>query len=251
MEDVRTQLRDQGYVVLRGVFERNEMAALRAEGHALLDRLLSVAAIDATWESGRAIEGAEMSRLLHCHDVQFHSAAFTRLLLDPRLVSPLVKLVGPNVELHHTKLFIKPPRHGSPFPMHQDHPYFPHARHSVLAAIVHLDDAPLEKGCVRVLPGSHRNGPLPHESEGNFHLPLETYPIEAAVPIEAEAGDVLIFSYLTVHGSGINRSDEARTTCLVQVRDPSDEALTDQHRSRGQGMMLAGVHPGRSSPTGA
>ena len=37
---------------------------------------------------------------------------------------------------------------------------------------------------------------------------------------EAEAGDVLFFSYLTIHGSGVNVSNEARTTLLVRIRDP-------------------------------
>jgi ectoine hydroxylase-related dioxygenase (phytanoyl-CoA dioxygenase family) len=46
--------------------------------------------------------------------------------------------------------------------MHQDEPYFPHDNHSMIAAIIHFDDAPLEKGCVRVVPGSHKLGPLQH-----------------------------------------------------------------------------------------
>ena len=59
----------------------------------------------------------------------------------------------------------------------------------------------------------------------------------------ARAGDVLFFSYLTIHGSGINVSNEARTTLLVQMRDPTDPPTIDAHRSRGQGMMLRGVDP--------
>ena len=60
----------------------------------------------------------------------------------------------------------------------------------------------------------------------------------------AKAGDAIFFSYLTVHASGVNTSDEARTTWLVQFRDPADPPLTDAHSfSLGQGMMLAGVDP--------
>jgi ectoine hydroxylase-related dioxygenase (phytanoyl-CoA dioxygenase family) len=127
--------------------------------------------------------------------------------------------------------------------MHQDYPFFPHERHTMLAAIIHFDDAPLEKGCVRVVPGSHRHGPLEHEREGSFHLPPDEYPVESATPIEARAGDVLIFSYLLVHGSGVNTSDEARTTLLVQMRAPDDPPTEQTHLSRGQGMMLRGVDP--------
>ncbi len=158
-------------------------------------------------------------------------------------MDPVADLIGPNVQLHHTKLFIKPPEKGSPFPMHQDHPFFPHERHTVLAAIIHFDDAPIAKGCVRAVPGSHKNGPLEHIGEGEYYLSSEQYPLDSATPIEAEAGDVLIFSYLTVHGSGVNTSDEARTTLLVQMRAPDDRPTNDAHRSRGQGMMLRGIDP--------
>jgi hypothetical protein len=55
---------------------------------------------------------------------------------------------------------------------------------------------------------------------------------------------VLFFSYLTIHGSGVNVSNEARTTVLVQMRDPLDPPTLKTHLSRGQGMMLRGIDPG-------
>ena len=63
------------------------------------------------------------------------------------------------------------------------------------------------------------------------------------MPCPAEAGDVLFFSYLTIHGSGINRTSEPRTTILIQMRDPSDPPSVRTHESRGQGMMLRGIDP--------
>jgi hypothetical protein len=54
---------------------------------------------------------------------------------------------------------------------------------------------------------------------------------------------VLFFSYLTIHGSGINTSDESRTTLLVQMRDPLDPPTIRAHESRGQGLMLRGIDP--------
>jgi hypothetical protein len=41
------------------------------------------------------------------------------------------------------------------------------------------------------MPGSHKLGPLEHVQEGNWHLPLDKYPLESSVACEAEAGDVL------------------------------------------------------------
>jgi ectoine hydroxylase-related dioxygenase (phytanoyl-CoA dioxygenase family) len=74
-------------------------------------------------------------------------------------------------------------------------------------------------------------------------LPFEEYPLESSVPCLTKAGEVLFFSYLTIHGSGVNVSDEARTTLLVQMRDPNDSPVNQEHQSRGQGMMLRGIDP--------
>lgn len=239
------QYREQGYMLVPNLISAEEAAALRQDMHDLADRLSKNQNIDATWGSARAaVAEAAQTRILHCHNVQFYSALATRLMCDPRLTDYAAAIIGSeNVQLHHSKMFIKPPEKGSPFPMHQDAPFFPHDRHSMIAAIVHFDDAPLEKGCLRVVPGSHKLGILEHDGEGAWHLPFDRYPIEDAVPIPTKAGDAIFFSYLTIHGSGINVSNEARTTLLIQMRDPSDPPTIETHRSRGQGMMLRGVDP--------
>jgi ectoine hydroxylase-related dioxygenase (phytanoyl-CoA dioxygenase family) len=236
---------DNGYLLVEGLISKKEAAEYRRECHELAARLGKSSNLDATWGSARAtVAAAQKTQVLHAHNVQFYSAAFTKLLVDDRFTAAAADIMGtPNVQLHHTKMFIKPPEKGSPFPMHQDFHYFPHDKNTMIAAIIHFDDAPLEKGCVRVIPGSHKLGPLPHSSEGGWHLPADQYPIEKATPCPARAGDVLFFSYLTIHGSGLNTSAEARTTVLVQMRDPTDPPTQKVHLSLGQGMMLRGIDP--------
>lgn len=237
--------RENSYLLVEGVFTREEAACFRQEAHDLARRLLETQATGVKgegWKSGTKVTDLPRE-LLHCHNVQFHSAAFGRLIVDPRLTDRVADLIGPNVQLHHTKMFIKPPERGAPFPMHQDYPYFPHERHTMMAATIHFDDAPIEKGCVRVVPGSYRLGPLEHLHEGGHHLSVEEYPVSEATPCPARAGDVLFFTYLTIHGSGLNTSREARTTLLVQMRDPTDHPMKLAHLSRGQGMMLRGIDP--------
>ncbi|MSS70462.1 MAG: phytanoyl-CoA dioxygenase family protein [Candidatus Latescibacteria bacterium] len=244
--------RENGYLLAEGVFTREEAALLRQETHDLARRLLETQATGVKgegWKSGAKVTDLPRE-LLHCHNVQFHSAVLSRLIVDPRLTDRVADLIGPNVQLHHTKMFIKPPERGAPFPMHQDYPYFPHERHTMMAATIHFDDAPVEKGCVRVVPGSYRQGPLEHINDGGHHLPVERFPVAEATPCPARAGDVLLFSYLTIHGSGLNTSQEARTTLLVQMRDPTDHPLKLVHLSRGQGMMLRGVDPEADAGTG-
>lgn len=243
--DQRAFYRENGYVLVEGLFSRGEAAEYRRECHDLARRLSANASLESTWKSAQEVASSPRdTMLLGCHNVQFYAAAFSRLIVDERLTAIAAELIeSPNVQLHHTKMFIKPPEKGSPFPLHQDHPFFPHARHSMIAAIVHFDDAPVEKGCVCVVPGSHKLGPLEHNPKGSWHLPMDRYPLEAAVACPARAGDVLFFSYLTVHGSGVNVSDEARTTVLIQMRDPLDPPTVQTHESRGQGMMLRGIDP--------
>lgn len=251
-EEQKAFYQENGYLHLQGMFTAEEAAYLREEAHALIGRLASVYGegnINAAWGSSAKI--TELPRqLLHCHNAQFHSAAFSRLLTDPRFTDRMADLIGPNIQLHHTKLFVKPPEQGAPFPLHQDAPYFPHEKHTMSAIIFHFDDAPLEKGCVCVVPGSHKLGILDHIQEGGWHLPVEQYPLESAVPLPAKAGDAVVFNYLTIHGSGVNVSQEARTTLLVQFRDPTDHPVIATHLSRGQGMMLRGFDPEADSGTG-
>lgn len=242
-EEQKQFFADNGYVLVPGLLKPDEAAMYRQETHDLAARLSARRSIDATWGSAKQVAAGKQTQLLHCHDVQFQSAAFARLIVDPRLTEAAADIIGPNVQLHHTKMFIKPPEKGSPFPMHQDAPFFPHEQHSMIAAILHFDDAPVEKGCVRVIPGSHKRGMLPHIGEGSWHLSPSEYPVAEAVPVPAKAGDVLLFSYLTIHGSGLNESQEARTTLLVQMRDPSDPPSFRAHESHGQGMMLRGIDP--------
>ena len=229
---------ENGFVLCRGLLSAQEARVLRQETHELANRLVQFRNINAAWATVRDTNTV----VQHCHDVQCYSAMFTRLIVDPRFTAVAASIIGPNVQLHHTKMFIKPPEQGAPFPMHQDYPYFPHQRNTMIAAIFHFDDAPVERGCVRFVPGSHKLGPIA-VSTPDFSLPPEQYPIEKALPCPAKAGDVVFFNYLTIHGSGINASSEARTTLLVQMRDPTDPPLKRTHESRGQGMMLAGVDP--------
>ena len=178
------------------------------------------------------------------HNVQYHDAVFTRAVAHPRLVEVLTQVIGPNVQLHHTKMLVKPPEKGAPFPMHQDYPYFPHERHSVLAASVHLDDTDEENGCLYLIPGSHDWGPLEAHGESKT---LE-YGLGSGTPCPAAAGDVLLFNYLTVHGSGVNRSARTRRNVLFQYRDPADPPLLrdggEDHVDWGMGLMVAGSNSG-------
>jgi phytanoyl-CoA hydroxylase len=245
------QYKTAGYVVARGIFTTAELDELERELDAVIERRAKQKAhLDATWQ-GDWKKDMPKTEILHTHDVQLYSAAWARVLVHDRFTEALADAVGPNVQLHHTKAFIKPPEKGSAFPMHQDQPYFPHEKHTMAAAIIHLTDATPEMGCFCVYPGTHKLGPLPTVHERSLYLEPSKYPIQNATPLPAQRGDVVIFNYLLIHGSDINRSQRPRKTVLVQFRNPTDKPTKDVHRSHAQGMMLRGIDPLLAEPTAA
>ena len=239
---------DQGYVLVGGIFDDDELDRMEPAFDAIIERRLARGTdLDITWTGDWNKPFGSMQTLL-THDVQAYSAQWARVLLHERFTATMADLIGPNVQLHHTKLFQKPPETGGAFPMHQDCPYFPHEKHSMMACTIHLTDTDEQMGCLRVWPGSHKLGPLPvhkepHGGSQYQYLDPAEYPIDRATACPAQRGDVLFFSYLTIHGSDLNRSDRVRKTVLVQVRDAADRPLEDTHRSHSQGLMLHGINP--------
>jgi phytanoyl-CoA hydroxylase len=235
--------KDHGYLLVKGVFSKQEVEEMRESVEKIIQRAAQAKAdANHAWQ-GDFLEPEQLKKLVlkGFHDVHYHDAAFTRAATHPRMVKVLSGIIGPNVQLHHSKMLVKPPSNGAAFPMHQDYPYFPHRDHSMLAASVHLDDADMENGCLCVVPGSHKQGPLPHV--GAHYLNHKEHPISSGTPCPAQAGDVLFFNYLTIHGSDVNRSERTRRNVLFQYRDASDLPTENVHFDWGMGLMVSGENP--------
>lgn len=243
--------KENGYLLVKGVFNDREVKEMRTA----IDRIIQRAAEanmdrNSRWGGGHMPE-SELKKVVlkGYHDVQYHDSVFTLAAAHANMRSVLSLLIGPNVQLHHSKMLVKPPEIGAAFPMHQDYPYFPHEKHTMLAGSVHLDDADDENGCLHVIPGSHKQGPMNHV--GRHYLDHVQYPIDMGLPCPAKAGDVLFFNYLTVHGSHVNRSKRTRRNVLFQYRDPLDLPVEDKHVNWGQGLMVCGENPMFRSYKGA
>lgn len=235
--------KENGYLLVKGVFNPQEVAEMREAVEKIITRAAqSKSDGNHAWQ-GDFLPKDELKKLVlkGFHDVHYHDAAFTRAAVHPHMRDVLSQIIGPNVQLHHSKMLVKPPEVGAAFPMHQDYPYFPHEKHTMLAASVHLDNADQENGCLHVIPGSHRAGTLPHV--GQYYLNHKEYPINEGTPCVAEAGDVLFFNYLTIHGSEPNRSTRTRRNVLFQYRDPSDFPTKNTHVDWGMGLMVSGENP--------
>jgi ectoine hydroxylase-related dioxygenase (phytanoyl-CoA dioxygenase family) len=143
-------------------------------------------------------------------------------MLHPPFLDACEALLGRDILLHHSKLFLKPPGTGSPFPLHQDWGYFPTIRNTMLAAVIHVSSATDEMGCLRVVPGSHRLGRADATSGQSASDVLDRHDESDTVPAECEPGDVLFFHAFTLHSSRPNRSTAPRKTVLVQMHAGDD-----------------------------
>ncbi|MHB8718615.1 MAG: phytanoyl-CoA dioxygenase family protein [Candidatus Dormibacteria bacterium] len=238
---------EHGWLHVPGVFSASETDALAAD----LDRLISTwATRDRGWVGSwrhamMDVETEAQSQLVALHDLQLYSAAWASALLSPRMAGILVPLLGPNVELHHSTMHVKPPQTGHPFPPHQDQPFYEHENDRFVDVLVHLDDTSHANGEIRFTDASHRLGPLPHVRDrledrvSEPYLPMERFPLERMVAVPARRGDVVLFSINTVHGSYVNRTDRLRRLVRVGYRDPANRQVAGDHLGR-PGLMLAG-----------
>jgi phytanoyl-CoA hydroxylase len=239
--------REQGYLHIPEMFTAEETNELSDE----LDRLVQDWAFTnegwtGPWRQAYMDpETEKKSKLTYMHDLQFYSTAWMRAVTHPRLVEAVSDLIGPDVELHHSTLHIKPPQSGHPFPMHQDNPFYIHATGQYVDVLVHLDDTFHENGEIRFLAGSHKLGSLPHITtmpDGtpcSPHLPLDQYALEDTTPVPARRGDVVFFSIYTIHGSYINTTKQPRRLVRVGYRDPHNDQSEGYAVGR-PGLMVSG-----------
>ena len=100
--------REHGYYVAKGVFTPDEVAELEADFDRIVDQLsASGENINARW-SGPEMDrvGAEGTVVLHTHNVQTFSAVWHRAFLHPKFLAVTSELLGENIILHHSKLFV-------------------------------------------------------------------------------------------------------------------------------------------------
>jgi ectoine hydroxylase-related dioxygenase (phytanoyl-CoA dioxygenase family) len=243
---------ENGYIRVPRVYAPDEIGAMSDELDALIQSWATTnVGWTGPWRSVYMSPDIEKrSMLTHLHDLHFYSQAWCKAVTSPKLASTLASILGPNVELHHTTLHCKPPETGMPFPMHQDSPFYQHDGFGYVDAIVHVDTANEENGCLKFLPGSHKNGHIPHITKDcSPHLPTDVYRLSDTVSCPAEAGDVVIFSIYTVHGSAINKTDKWRRLVRLGYRDPECKQIAGQSLGRA-GLIVHGMRPiGSLAPT--
>ncbi len=152
--------------------------------------------------------------------------AVFHMMRNERLLDVVEQFIGPEIysnPVQHVRL--KPPEHRSPWdpeaeqiqlgitPWHQDNGVVTEDADDteMLTVWFPLWDAPVEAGCLEVIPYSHVEGLQVHcPSYGGPRLIEEALQREAAVPQPMRRGDVLFMTRYTKHASLPNLSDSVR-----------------------------------------
>ena len=239
-----SDFKEKGFCVINNLFNSDIVDTLSSEFDRIVSQLQkSGENINARWDS-ELTEDIEQSdtQVIHTHNVQSYSAEMMAMIQSKIFLDNVEKLIGPDIILHHSKLFLKPPGNGSAFPLHQDWSYFPTEKNSMIAAVIHLSESDEEMGCMRIVPGSHRLGKIEKTDGHSFVKGVhDRYQLEDAEPIIMGPGDVVFFHCCSLHGSLQNVSKRPRKTVLVQLYSGTDRVVEGNRHTNVQ-LVLRGVN---------
>lgn len=148
------------------------------------------------------------------------------MAVHPAVLDAVEAAIGPDIMLLATHFFCKYPAQGTAekfVAWHQDVTYWGLEPPLAVTAWYAVDDADVENGCMRVIPGTHR-GIREHGTSaraGNLLSINQEVPVTAAEEARAadiclRAGEISLHHGMLIHGSNPNRS--ARRRCGLTIR---------------------------------
>jgi ectoine hydroxylase-related dioxygenase (phytanoyl-CoA dioxygenase family) len=210
---------DQGYLVLPRTFGQGTVARFRRAFTRLERR---ARALDETALVGGSLfvvkrtdtARLRIDRIVWCGGAE---PLLGRLGRSPKLVDVAAELLGTSeVDQLLNQAHIKNPGDGLAFRFHQDSYHRRYGtelfsdldgKGSFVQTLTAVDAMDPENGGLYVVPESHRLGHIP-TLDGS--LPEGSFDASRAVPVPLAAGDTLLLSPFTVHGSGPNHGATPR-----------------------------------------
>ena len=212
---------EQGYLLLEGVVPLDLLAQVTAEIDPVEERLTE-------WlrRNGGHVSIADADAITFTTHIVRRSELVRSFAAGEPFASIVADLIGPEVRLYWDQAVYKKPEPEREFPWHQDNGYTFVEPQQYVTCWVPLVDATAENGCPQVAPGVHLGGTLAHD----WIDPIGFQCIDAppdAVTVEAKAGDVVVFSSLTPHRTGPNRTAEVRKAYILQYAPDGARVVAD------------------------
>jgi len=220
-----------GYLVVRGFFDPAETAELLRWTEALQHAPEEKGRHWVYHEDSLTEPGAKVIQRIE-NFCPFHEG-FDRIVRNSALAAWTGALMGGPVVLFKEKINFKMPG-GPGFKAHQDQ-QAGWSRYAPLfvTAMVTLDPATLENGCLEMVPGRHREGLI-----GEEWKPLEEGAMDY-IPVPTAPGDVIFFDSYAPHASKPNFTDRPRRILYLTYNLASD----GDHRARYYAEKFASFPP--------
>lgn len=141
---------------------------------------------------------------------------FEKVRNHTQFVNLLEPLLGTSLKQYINQINFKMPGGNIEFPWHQDirpTPAFRDQINNYVQTIIAVDDATEKNGCLMIVPESHKKGNLKTKRYAQGQIE-EHVDVSKAVPCVAKAGDVLLFTSYTVHGSKPNQTQHPRRSYI-------------------------------------
>ncbi len=202
---------DNGWVVVRGFMDGNEVQRLRAEIERYIQDVLPTVP---EYEVMYDVKGKPetLKRLGH---ISKYDDFFSKLIHTGKFTALAELLLDGDVVPQYCQLFNKPARVGAETPAHQDAYYIPLRPNQALTMWLALDDVDEGNGCLRYISGTHKKPVRPHGHTEIFGFSQGVTDYgdadrAAEVPASASPGDILVHHWSMVHRADPNPSDRER-----------------------------------------
>ena len=161
-----------------------------------------------------------------------------RLVTNASLLNAVEALLGSNILVDGTLVFYKPPRDSSYVCWHQDSVYSGWNLTPSTSAWIALTPSHRANGCMRVVPGSHKEGLLAHDNIRDDPNLLNkrgerinrAVDESQAVDVILQPGEMSLHHSTIIHSSKANESAEPRVGFIVRF-------VTHQFDNRGRPLL--------------
>lgn len=207
LESMRDSFHRRGYVVARGLFQKNEVDQIKQT----FDRIAASGPVPGHFDPvpRQQSGGDPLKEYPRIHHPHRFDAVSRRALLHPGVLGCVRDLMGEDTLAAQSMFYFKPPGARGQA-MHQDNFYLMVEPHTCIAAWTAIDDVDPENGGLYLIDDT-ANEPIvcPGTADPTLSFTSHLVPTpegKHAVPCILNAGDTLFFNGNTIHGSGPNRS---------------------------------------------
>jgi ectoine hydroxylase-related dioxygenase (phytanoyl-CoA dioxygenase family) len=156
------------------------------------------------------------------NNIHYISPVFDKICHNSKILDAVESIIGKDILVAGTTLFIKDPDTKGFVSWHQDAKYIGFEPYNWVTAWLAITDANEENGCMRMWSESHKEKIKDHKDtydENNLLTrgqTVQSVPIEKTTPNVLKAGQLSLHHPMIVHGSGPNKSSQRRIGFVIQ-----------------------------------